>query len=385
MLDKIIQCFRNVIELSLTLKSNLETMYYSLKKTGLFFFTTLFYSGVLFAQCPFTANLSPNNLILCPQETASLNLVVDSVNYDSIKWFKWLGISGFQPEEIVEWQNLIQVNLNQFEHSGYYFFARVSEGDFCSENSDTVLVDGYIFLPPVVQHNGNAELNQNGIWEVACGQEASLELMLPYTNSITWYRNGTPIEGENEQELTITQSGLYTVSGAPALCPNSINFLGLELEYLVLPNPELSISAIGNVLTASSGNTWQWYLNGIAIDGATQQNFGAVSAGFYQVEAGYDGNCSVISDSLDFSPTGIENTNLSSFIFGPNPCSTHVYFKNTYQKAVFQLIALDGRTVKSGILSQNQLDLSDLPSGIYVLNLQQNTSDFRSFRIDKVQ
>lgn len=321
-------------------------------------------------QCAFTATLSPDNLILCPQGTGELNLNIVPATYDSVKWYKWLSFGSFEAEEIPNWENLQVVNLNQFDHSGYSFFAQVYAGD-CSEFSDTVLVDGYIFLPPVVMHGGSAELNQNGVWEIGCGQDATLELMMPYTNSIVWYRNGTPIPDENTQLLNITQSGLYTVSGAPELCPDWVNFLGLELEYVVLPEPELNISFSGNQLSASGGNSWQWYLNGIEISGATEQVYSAITEGYYQVEAIFDVNCVVLSDSFQVNTTSLANRLFQTLGISPNPCNgiLHIVGEKGNQYSGYEIVTIDGRIIDQGPFMQNGLNVSNLPVGHYLLRL----------------
>lgn len=337
------------------------------------------------AQCDFTATISPDNLILCPQGTGELNLTISPATYDSVKWFKWLSFGSFEAEEIPGWENSLVVNLNQFDHSGYSFFALVYLGN-CNKYSDTVLVDGYIFLPPVVMHGGSAELNQNGVWEVACGQDATLELMQPYTNSIVWYRNGVPIPDENTQVLNISQSGLYTVSGAPALCPDLISFLGLELEYVVLPNPDLSISLSGNQLTASAGNAWQWYLNGVEIPGATEQVYSAITEGYYQVEASFDANCIVLSDSFQVNTTDIVPSIRHELKLGPNPCNDLLRIEGEaiIQNVFYEIISIDGQLMAKGRFMQNALNVSSLPSGQYALRLIEGNLDPVVLRFTKM-
>jgi hypothetical protein len=337
------------------------------------------------AQCDFTASLSPDNLILCPQGTGELNLTITPTAYDSVKWFKWLSFGSFEAEEIPDWENSLAVDLNQFDHSGYSFFAQVYAGN-CDEFSDTVLVDGYIFLPPVVMHGGSAELNQNGVWEVACGQDATLELMMPYTNSIVWYRNGVPLPDENAQVLNISQSGLYTVSGAPELCPDLISFLGLELEFVVLPDPALSISLSGNQLTANAGNAWQWFLNGVEIPGATEQVYSAITEGYYQVEASFDANCIVLSDSFQVNTTGIASSICHDLKLGPNPCHDELRIegKESIQNSAYEIISIDGRVMAKGRLVQNALSVSALPSGFYTLRLSKVNAEPILLRFNKI-
>jgi hypothetical protein len=55
--------------------------------------------------------------------------------------------------------------------------------------------------------------------------------MQPYTTSIQWTRNGQPIPGANDDTLLVTSSGDYCVSGAPEICPNFLQTLGVIMSY----------------------------------------------------------------------------------------------------------------------------------------------------------
>lgn len=318
-------------------------------------------------QCNFNASLSPQSVILCPNETAQLSLNSDAANIASIVWYKWLGFGNFQPEVIPGFANQEQVLLNTFEHSGYYFFASVTV-DGCTENTDTVLVDGYLFLPPVVAHGGTAQLTQNG-WEVACGQTATLELMMPYTQSITWFRNGVPMPGETDNLLNIVESGLYTVQGAPELCPALLTPLGLELEYTVLPDPEVTVSVTGNQLSVAEGISWQWMYNGDSLTGSTQASLEALESGQYQVWVDFGGGCTVLSDPVEILLTGQIGLFEHKLKVYPNPFQDLI-FLDTDEHFQFKLMDASGREMMRGTNNLKTITIGDvIPSGFYILEL----------------
>lgn len=159
--------------------------------------------------------------MLCPNGTA----VLSTQEFASYQWFRipWGGgtaepIPGATgPELEVSEQDML-----------YSIFVEVRQ-DTCIDQSDTVLVDGLFFIPPYVIHEGDYTYNpQEGVFEVCRGD--TMFLNFSYEVNITWYRNGQPIEGEHEQVLAVTEAGVYTVEGAPAICPDYIVPLGLLLE-----------------------------------------------------------------------------------------------------------------------------------------------------------
>jgi hypothetical protein len=186
--------------------------------------------------------------------------------------------------------------------------------------------------------------------------------------------------------LNISQSGLYTVSGAPELCPDLISFLGLELEFVVLPDPALSISLSGNQLTANAGNAWQWFLNGVEIPGATEQVYSAITEGYYQVEASFDANCIVLSDSFQVNTTGIASSIRHDLKLGPNPCHDELRIegKESIQNSAYEIISIDGQLMVKGRLMQNALNVSSLPSGQYALRLIEGNLDPVVLRFTKM-
>src|SRR5215510_8040249 len=87
------------------------------------------------AQCPFDPTVTPNNLILCPNESDTLWTQV----YDSYQWYKDGNlIPGATNQYYV---------VNAFTDGGSYFAVSATASS-CTEMSPQVLVDGWAFLPP---------------------------------------------------------------------------------------------------------------------------------------------------------------------------------------------------------------------------------------------
>ncbi len=134
----------------------------------------------------------------------------------------------------------------------------------------------------------------------------------------------------------------------------------------------------GDQLTSQQpGTSYQWYLNGQVISGATQRSFVANADGSYQV-AIFDETCNSISDPVVIS--AIPEPDLSRFgIFvGPIPSydQVAVQFANEYRgKITMTLVDLAGRVYQTSVLGKNADELIEyisLPaaSGMYLLKIE---------------
>ncbi len=106
------------------------------------------------------------------------------------------------------------------------------------------------------------------------------------------------------QETTDTISIVAGEEGSFFLSINVVDFNGCvnssnSLSYLVSPLPDVPIiTPNGTVLTASEAITYQWYLNDMPIEGATERTYTAIVEGDYTVEVTGYTYCSSISAAL---------------------------------------------------------------------------------------
>jgi hypothetical protein len=192
-------------------------------------------------QCELNPTITGDTL-LCPDEGGLLQTQV----YDSYQWYKRYFLDNSL--ELIPGATGQSLAVT-FDDVPYYFVVEVTQ-DTCTDSSPEVLVDGLAFLLPFVEHTGDFTFNPATESFVICeGDTMFLTLGIPYDTNITWYKNGSPIPNETSNILAVTDEGAYTVEGAPAICPNFIQPLGLILNVTIedcstATQPEPGISGL---------------------------------------------------------------------------------------------------------------------------------------------
>lgn len=213
----------------------------------------------LTAQCTFTPTIT-GDTILCPEE----NGILITEEYESYQWYK-RPYSG-NMAEMIPGANEQALVVTQDDGLNYFSVEVTKNG--CTEVSAEILLDGYVFLLPFVIHEGDYTFDPvSETFRVCEGDTMFLILGSPYQKNITWFKNGLAVEGENSNMLAVTESGAYTVEGAPAVCPNYIQQLGLTIPVVVEtcatgvePSPvEIKLSVYPN---PASGNVTVETCNG---------------------------------------------------------------------------------------------------------------------------
>lgn len=176
------------------------------------------------AQCNFDPTVSGDSL-LCPGETTTFTTQA----YDSYQWHRRVYPDGL-PEAIA---GATSQTLTVDEAGLLYFYWVEATDNGCTEASPEVLLDGYVFLLPFVSHTGNFEFDPDlQAFKICKGD--TMFLHFNYEANVTWFKNGQSIPNETGTTLAITESGAYTVQGAPGICPNFIQPLGLILDVVAV-------------------------------------------------------------------------------------------------------------------------------------------------------
>ena len=136
--------------------------------------------------------------------------------------------------------------------------------------------------------------------------------------------------------------------------------------------PTVSITANGMILSSTAaGNpaSYQWYLNGTAINGATSATYQASQDGVYYLEVTYDYGCAVSNNQTLGSSELIELV-FQTKLF-PNPAKEILYIQTNDSKIRVIISDLNGRKIlKSSENSQSHtLDISSLSKGIYQVEI----------------
>jgi dienelactone hydrolase len=149
----------------------------------------------------------------------------------------------------------------------------------------------------------------------------------------------------------------YPVNGITlnSTCPNSI--------------PNVTITQNNNILsTTTQGLSYQWYLDGELILGATNDSLQVADnfSGVYQLLVYFDYGCDFsnnIAQVDDFKPV------LNVF---PNPAKDFIEISGSSANfSAFHLLNLQGQTVKTGVLNvgKTKIDLQNLSTGTYLLEI----------------
>jgi len=192
------------------------------------------------------------------------------------------------------------------------------------------------------------------------------------TNSVTFFGNNNynvsgssvplVLHVENDDEIYIVSqtggtSGMWYISSltttpAPTI---SQNFTSLSANYNL------------------TGTTYQWYLNGNIINGATDSTYTFTQNGVYSVTVTIASGCDY-SYSYTVTNTGIANAaNLNNIKVSPNPFNDYINISNTTgQLTTLTLFDAAGRTVilETTHEPDYKKQLQQLPKGMYFLTIE---------------
>ncbi|MEY4603685.1 MAG: hypothetical protein RIT43_977 [Bacteroidota bacterium] len=150
--------------------------------------------------------------------------------------------------------------------------------------------------------------------------------------------------------------------------------------FSVFVATSLSIQVSGDTLFAQgTSGTYQWYLNGNPIFGATNPYLIANSSGSYTVGSA-GGSCISSAVFIDINSADTPKGN-SVVVIYPNPAGEEIYISlpPQYIGKAFQLYNSEGVVVKKGRFSadNNSVWLTDLSSGAYNLRISGLKKSFR--------
>jgi len=104
----------------------------------------------------------------------------------------------------------------------------------------------------------------------------------------------------------------------------------------------------------------------------------------------YDGNIRPQGDGFDMGAfeflgtSGITSNNSKDLAIFPNPATGKIYISNQLYGEYFQIYSSLGRLVKSGVIEANEIDLSELNTGIFFVKIDaDNSSKISLFKLIK--
>ncbi len=233
------------------------------------------------------------------------------------------------------------------------YFVQTGNGTCLSENSDTLSVS-VISAPskPVIDITGNT---------ILCGIETSV-LSAPDGFQYLWSTGATT------QGITVSQAGSYSVSVRNATgCQSPAS----DPVVITTANGDATITQDGNYLIASTGASYQWFLNGSEIPAATGQvlEIDLFEFGVYAVEV-TTGSCFSRSEDFIYLITSTENGPENVFSVAPNPVAETMSIYNGLQQTIrVRMVDALGKNVLDAHVPQGKhdFDVSSVAAGVYFL------------------
>lgn len=188
--------------------------------------------------------------------------------------------------------------------------------------------------------------------------------------------NGTTFNTINAEacDIYMSPSGNYTWSAAGTYTDTITNFNGcdsiLTINLSMLQSDTNITISNGTYTVGQTGAIYQWFdcnLQAI-IPGETNQSFTPTANGSYGVWISYNG-CIDTTSCYTINNVGIENSSESNLLIYPNPASEIIQIQSTSTPGVVELIDIAGESL-SILYNVNVVDISKLPSGIYLLRMQ---------------
>jgi len=189
------------------------------------------------------------------------------------------------------------------------------------------------------------------------------------------------ITGDTTQSISVTQPGNYSLSVSTANCFAASSMITVIADT-VLGFPQITQN--GNVLNSSVTNVnfiYEWFQNGISISGSNNPSLTVSTGGCYQLLITNPGGCSIWSDTVCMSFTGIANSNPQTFAcsVNPNPVTgnARIVFENS-NRDLFKLVIVDisGKTMLTVSTHDDEIVLMNpnLPAGIYYAELENDVT-----------
>ena len=157
-----------------------------------------------------------------------------------------------------------------------------------------------------------------------------------------------------------------------------------SLLVTVNPLPAPTITQSGNTVSVpGSFSSYQWYLSGNAIPGATSSTHLASQNGNYHVVVTDSSGCIGQSDTLNVVITRINNqqsnTSENQLLLAPNPVKDVLSISSKKSIGIIRIYdGLGRKVVEKGIdLREAQIDVSSLANGIYYLRTKGQTAGIK--------
>jgi len=179
--------------------------------------------------------------------------------------------------------------------------------------------------------------------------------------------------------FTPTNSNSYKVIGADSNNCIDSAFINIEVKHI----PNVDVLKNKNTITALlTGANYQWFncTSKMNITNANAQSFTATSNGNYAVIISQNG-CSDTSVCINVNSVGINENAFKTFSIYPNPANNKiniVFEGNMPENLIANIYDSKGSLVKTETLKTNEITISNLAQGLYLLTIESEGKRYSS-------
>ena len=310
---------------------------------------------------PPTATITPaDSAYFCSGQNTVLNANL-GIGYNYQWLYNGLILTGF-------------TNNNIATNSAGNYAVIITDSNGCASTSSTTNV--------TVKQTPTVSVTPTGPLSLCQGGSIMLNANAVGNNlTYSWAIYGNNIPGEIYPTHYAASTGIYTVKVTDTT--SNCSSISSNVNVTVQPLPVVIINQSGDTLISTNNFvSYQWYLWGVAIQGATNTYYSPSQSGFYFLMITDSNNCNGQSNSFNFT-VGIDEVNKNNLLkVSPNPFTES--FTVSYPSAIGIITVTDavGKVIASYQLpvargsqpttdhSPLKIDMKGFAAGVYLIKYE---------------
>jgi len=339
-----------------------------MKKITLLIFLFLI-GNIVSSQCAFDStitsdpDLSGGNQVQCSDQVI---VFTAPAGYDSYQWKYSFSSGGSGTNFPGETSNTLSIVAGDLGFA--YVYVTITD-DGCTEDSNQILFDTWIFLNPAIAHDSNTTL--------CYGETSVISNAFPGPDTFRWLKDGIIVYEGPQDFYVVSEAGSYLLEVSYPQCPQFWLSSGVPVVFNVV-GEEVEIEEIdGTLYTTENGFNYKWFLEGVLIPGADTFSYTPVENGNYTVEVAFQASptCLITSEPYLFNILNIETNNLLNEVFFVNTISVNNEFVLNNSKNHSLNITLydtNGRLISKKTATGQFISISSegLKNGIYFCKIE---------------
>ncbi len=261
-----------------------------------------------------------------------------------------------------------------WSHGTGNYKVQVTDGNGCTSTTavgiPTVMLSNPAVSPvgPVLLcqgDNGTITVNTNGV-----------------TSGLTfqWQKDGVDLPGSVGFSHVASASGVYrcVVSVPASGCTATSQPVTVDVNTYPIP----TLSYAGTVLsTAAAYANYQWFLNTIAIAGATTSAITPTTVGNYRVRVTDGNGCTAYSAGFAVNTVSVGSVNAAATIrLYPNPVNDVLRIESPVPVSAV-ISSIEGKVI-SRHQNAGEIDIHNLPTGLYLVAIYDEAGD--RIKVEKI-